>query len=218
MKRIPSAFDDNYKQVETAFSVSHHTFDSDIVTTLFTFALGTVRILIMSSTKSIPYPFSFDTTLVQKPGSPGQLEKQVNLTLQNVRGRIPSVQTSRLRTMILESHADPTKILAHACTYDGLTARLAEEAGFPMVFVSGYAVASANGLPDAGYIALEDMCSKIKETARVVSVPIMVDGDTGYGSPVNVRRTVESFALAGAAGVMIEDQTWPKRESPLLLI
>ncbi|KAH6672670.1 carboxyvinyl-carboxyphosphonatephosphorylmutase [Plectosphaerella plurivora] len=165
----------------------------------------------MTLIKSTPYPFSFDTNLVQKPGAPGQLEKEVTMTLKNVRGRIPSVQTSRLRTMILESHADPTKILAHACTYDGLTARLAEEAGFPMVFVSGYAVASANGLPDAGYIALEDMCSKIKETARVVSVPIMVDGDTGYGSPVNVRRTVESFALAGAAGVMIEDQTWPKR-------
>ncbi|KAK6220172.1 carboxyvinyl-carboxyphosphonatephosphorylmutase [Colletotrichum tabaci] len=159
----------------------------------------------------VPYPFSFNDHVAEKPGGPGELAEKVTLTLENVRGRIPSYQASRLRTMILEAHKDPQKILAHACTYDGLSSRLAEEAGFPMVFVSGYAVASSHGLPDAGYIALEDMCNKIKESARVVSVPIMVDGDTGYGSPVNVRRTVESFALAGAAGVMIEDQTWPKR-------
>lgn len=65
-------------------------------------------------------------------------------------------------------------------------------------------------LPDAGYIALEDMCDKIKESVRQVSVPVMADGDTGYGSAMNVKRTVECYALAGAAGIMIEDQTWPK--------
>ncbi|KAJ4678081.1 hypothetical protein HRR95_004445 [Exophiala dermatitidis] len=64
---------------------------------------------------------------------------------------------------------------------------------------------------DTGYIAMQEMCDKIQEAVRQVSVPVMADGDTGYGSPMNVRRTVESFALAGAAGVMIEDQTWPKR-------
>jgi methylisocitrate lyase len=52
--------------------------------------------------------------------------------------------------------------------------------------------------------------TKIQETVRVTSLPVIVDGDTGYGSPMNVKRTVESFAAAGAAGVMIEDQTWPK--------
>lgn len=55
------------------------------------------------------------------------------------------------------------------------------------------------------------MCSRIQEVAREVNVPIIADGDTGYGSPVNVRRTVRGFARAGAAGIMIEDQTWPKR-------
>lgn len=59
---------------------------------------------------------------------------------------------------------------------------------------------------------MAEMCAKIQETVRVTGLPIMVDGDTGYGGPMNVKRTVESFALAGAAGVMIEDQTWPKRE------
>src|ERR1700750_2671407 len=70
-------------------------------------------------------------------------------------------------------------------------------------------------LPDTGYIAMQEMCDKIQESVREVSVPVMADGDTGYGSPMNVKRTVESYALAGAAGVMIEDQTWPKRKSEL---
>lgn len=72
---------------------------------------------------------------------------------------------------------------------------------------------NSNSLPDTGYIAMQEMCDKIQESVRQVSVPVMADGDTGYGSPMNVRRTVESYALAGAAGVMIEDQTWPKRKS-----
>lgn len=114
--------------------------------------------------------------------------------------------------MMLEARRDPAKILAFPCSYDGLSSRLIEEAGFPMLFLSGFAVSSSYGLPDTGYIAMEEMCQKVQETVRVTSLPIMVDGDTGYGSPMNVRRTVEAFAAAGAAGVMIEDQTWLKRE------
>lgn len=60
---------------------------------------------------------------------------------------------------------------------------------------------------------MQEMCDKIQEAVRQVSVPVMADGDTGYGSPMNVRRTVESYALAGAAGIMIEDQTWPKSKT-----
>ncbi|KAI9929439.1 hypothetical protein ASPWEDRAFT_172905 [Aspergillus wentii DTO 134E9] len=146
----------------------------------------------------IPYPFQFT------PSSPSP-------SLPHTRGRIPSIHTSHLRAMMLEAHHDPTKILAHACSYDGLSSRLVEEAGFPMIFLAGYAVASSFGIPDTGYIAMEDVCRKIQEVVRVTSVPVMADGDTGYGSPMNVRRTVECFARAGAAGVMIEDQTWPKR-------
>ncbi|EQB54335.1 hypothetical protein CGLO_05849 [Colletotrichum gloeosporioides Cg-14] len=159
---------------------------------------------------SIPYPFKFSPPVVEKKGKLGQTEN-LTTTLVNVRGKIPSIQASRLRTMMLEAHNNSDKILAHACTYDGLSSRLVEEAGFPMVFLAGYAVASAYGLPDTGYIAMSEMCDKIGEAVRQVSVPVMADGDTGYGSPLNVRRTVESFAEAGAAGVMIEDQTWPKR-------
>lgn len=81
-----------------------------------------------------------------------------------------------------------------------------------MAFLAGYAVASAFGLPDTGYIAMSEMYDKIEEAVRQVSVPVMADGDTGYVSPLNVRRTVESFAEEGAAGVMIKDQTWPKHK------
>ncbi|RMJ28349.1 Isocitrate lyase family [Aspergillus sp. HF37] len=157
---------------------------------------------------SVPYPFKFNTP--DQPTANGEATS-LSIRLENVRGGIPSAQASRLRTMMLEAQNDPDKILAHACSYDGLSSRLVEEAGFPMVFLAGYAVASGFGLPDAGYIAMEDICQKIQEAVRVTSVPIMADGDTGYGSPMNVKRTVESFAAAGAAGVMIEDQTWPKR-------
>jgi len=92
------------------------------------------------------FPFHFDDPIPsygnRKAGGPAQ---EVTITLPNVRGRIPSIQASRLRTMMLEAHKDPTKILAHACSYDGLTSRLVEEAGFPMVFLAGYPVASSYG-------------------------------------------------------------------------
>ncbi|KAK2601465.1 hypothetical protein N8I77_010913 [Diaporthe amygdali] len=162
-----------------------------------------------SIVNSVPYPFKFDPPQSIKSGKPGQLE-EVTLSL-SVRGKIPSIQASRLRSMMLEASKDPSKIIAHACSYDGLSSRLVEEAGFPVVFLAGYAMASSFGLPDTGYIALQEVCDKIQQTVRQVSVPIFADGDTGYGSPMNVKRTVQSFAEAGAAGVMIEDQTWPKR-------
>ncbi|EKG11281.1 Isocitrate lyase/phosphorylmutase [Macrophomina phaseolina MS6] len=144
-----------------------------------------------SIVNTVPYPFQFNEAMVTKGGKKGQTQ-DVSITLTN-------------------AHGDPSKILAHACSYDGLSSRLVEEAGFPLIFLAGYAVASAYGLPDTGYIALQEVCDKIQETVRQVEVPVMADGDTGYGSPMNVKRTVEAFAEAGAAGIMIEDQTWPKR-------
>ncbi|KAF7681875.1 phosphoenolpyruvate pyruvate domain-containing protein [Alternaria burnsii] len=159
---------------------------------------------------TVPYPFRFDQKATTKSGKPGQISDE-SITLPNVRGRIPSLQASRLRTMMLEAYRDPSKILAHACSYDGLSSRLVEEAGFPMIFLAGYPCASSYGLPDTGYIAMAEMCDKIQEAVRQVTVPVMADADTGYGSPMNVKRTVQCFAEAGAAGIMIEDQTWPKR-------
>ncbi|KAL3465072.1 Pyruvate/Phosphoenolpyruvate kinase-like domain-containing protein [Aspergillus heterothallicus] len=164
-----------------------------------------------SIVNSTPYPFTFTastpitTTTSQSPSGP------VTLTLPNSRGRLPSLPATRLRALINEAHTDDSKILALVCSYDGLSSKLVEQAGFPALFLNGYAMAASMGLPDTGYIAFQEVVDRIQEVVRVVDGPVIVDGDTGYGSPMNVRRTVEGFARAGAAGVMIEDQTWPKR-------
>jgi len=93
-----------------------------------------------------PFPFQFEDPIpnIANKGQSG-LGRDVTLTLPNVRGRIPSIQASRLRTMMLEAHRDPKKILAHCCSMDGLSSRLVEEAGFPMVFLAGYPCASTHG-------------------------------------------------------------------------
>ncbi|KAH6876744.1 Pyruvate/Phosphoenolpyruvate kinase-like domain-containing protein [Thelonectria olida] len=155
-----------------------------------------------------PYPFCFAASEYPAVSPKG---KGVNVDFTNCRGATPSIQASKIRALMQEAHEDPSKIVAHVCSYDALSARLCEEAGFPINFLAGYAMASAFGLPDTGYIAFQEVASKVQEVVRATSVPVLVDGDTGYGSPMNVRRTTQGFALAGAAGIMIEDQTWPKR-------
>lgn len=143
-----------------------------------------------SNPPSASFPFAFDIPSYENVEHKGSSEDRSS-TLRNVRGRIPSLQASKLRTMLKEAQQDASKIVATCCSYDALTSRLCEEAGFPLVFLSGYNVASSQGLPDSGYIAMEDMCHKIQESVRQVTVPIFADGDTGYGSPMNVKRTVE---------------------------
>lgn len=91
------------------------------------------------------YPFQFQDAVLSRDSAKSELGREVTLTLPNVRGSIPSIQASRLRTMMLQAHRDPTKILAHCCTMDGLSSRLAEEAGFPMIFLAGYPCASTYG-------------------------------------------------------------------------
>lgn len=93
------------------------------------------------------YPFHFDDPVpnATNKAAKGGLGQDVTLALPNVRGRVPSIQASRLRTMMLQAHNDPTKIMAHCCSMDGLTSRLVEEAGFPMVFLAGYPCAASYG-------------------------------------------------------------------------
>ncbi|ORX40136.1 PEP phosphonomutase [Kockovaella imperatae] len=153
---------------------------------------------------SVPYPFTLPDPLPKgQPFNPSVLE--------NSRGARPSVQASRLRELFQQGYRSRDKALTFVLSYDGLSSRLIEEAGFQAIFLGGYAMSASAGLPDAGYIAFGEVSQKIAEVARQVSIPIMVDGDTGYGSPLNVYRTVQGFAQAGAAGIMVEDQTWPKR-------
>jgi methylisocitrate lyase len=98
------------------------------------------------------------------------------------------------------------------CAYDGLSARIAQQAGFPAVAFSGNAVsASLLGLPDVGVLGMTEIVDHAGRIARNLSVPMICDADTGYGGVMNVVRTVREFEAAGVAGVHIEDQVTPKR-------
>lgn len=98
------------------------------------------------------------------------------------------------------------------CCGDALGARLIEEAGFPVTFVSGFSAAAAKGLPDTGLLSYGEMVGVMRRVAGTLRrIPCIGDGDTGYGNAVNAKRTVRGYAEAGLAGIMIEDQAWPKR-------
>ena len=96
--------------------------------------------------------------------------------------------------------------------YDTLSALVAEQAGFPLVFISGYAVsATLIGEPDLGLLTQTEVIDRARQISRVVSIPVIVDADTGYGNALNVARTINDLIDTGAAGCFLEDQVWPKR-------
>jgi 2-methylisocitrate lyase-like PEP mutase family enzyme len=96
--------------------------------------------------------------------------------------------------------------------YDAITARIAARLDFDIVFISGYSVSAARlGEPDFGFLTESEMADAARSVTRVSRVPVIVDADTGYGNAVNVMRTVRDFQDAGAAGVFLEDQVWPKK-------
>lgn len=103
-------------------------------------------------------------------------------------------------------------LLLRPCAYDALSAVLIEKAGFTAVGTSGYGIsASLIGQPDMGLIGYHEMLERTRTIVNAVSLPVDVDVDTGYGNALNVYWTVKNFARVGAAGIRIEDQTWPKR-------
>ena len=96
--------------------------------------------------------------------------------------------------------------------YDTLSAKIAERAGFPLAFISGYAVsATLIGEPDMGLLTQTEIVERARQICGAVTIPIIVDADTGYGNALNVVRTVQGLIDAGAAGCFLEDQAWPKR-------
>lgn len=115
--------------------------------------------------------------------------------------------TERLRQLL-----GGPDLLLMPCCFDALSARLIEQAGFPLTFMSGFAVSAVRlALPDTGLISYAEMLDQGRNILDAVSIPVIADGDTGYGNPANVRRTVRGYARAGFAAVMIEDQLAPKR-------
>jgi 2-methylisocitrate lyase-like PEP mutase family enzyme len=115
--------------------------------------------------------------------------------------------TDRLRARLARKD-----IIIMAGCYDAMSARLLEGAGLEVGFMSGFAVSAARlGMPDTGLISYGEMVDQGRNICRATSIPMIGDGDTGFGSAQNIKRTVQGYADAGFACVMLEDQVAPKR-------
>jgi carboxyvinyl-carboxyphosphonate phosphorylmutase len=107
---------------------------------------------------------------------------------------------------------DKSKPLVFPGVYDAITARIAQKAGFAAMFQTGYGTsASLLGMPDYGFIGSTETVENARRICKAVSVPVIVDADTGYGNPLSVWKIVNELENAGASGIFLEDQKWPKR-------
>ncbi len=112
----------------------------------------------------------------------------------------------------IQTILDQVGSLAFPGIYDTLSAKIAEQVGFPMGFISGYSLAAATiGEPDFGLLTQTEVVERARAICNSVNMPIIVDADTGYGNPLNVHRTVNQLIEAGAKGCFLEDQVWPKK-------
>lgn len=118
-----------------------------------------------------------------------------------------TTRATRLRALLSED-----KCFAMPCCWDALSAKMIEQAGFPFTFMSGFAVSAARlGQPDLGLISYAEMLDQGRNICAATTIPVIGDGDTGYGNALNVERTVQGYHQAGLASIMIEDQVAPKR-------
>ncbi len=103
------------------------------------------------------------------------------------------------------------KLLVAPGAFDGLSARLVEEAGFEALYLSGGAVARSMGIPDIGLVTMSEVVERAVQVVSAVKIPVIADADTGYGNAINLVRAVREFERAGVAAIHIEDQVTPKR-------
>jgi len=114
---------------------------------------------------------------------------------------------ARLRALI-----DAPEILVLPGVFDGFSTRLVEKMGYSCAFITGSGVSESRlGQPDVGLMGLDENVAAARAIAACSSLALLADADTGYGNPVNVHHTVRAFERAGVAGLMLEDQEWPKR-------
>jgi methylisocitrate lyase len=107
---------------------------------------------------------------------------------------------------------DKSKPLVFPGVYDAITARIAQKAGFEAMFQTGYGTsATLLGMPDYGFIGPTETVENARRICKAVSVPVIVDADTGYGNPLSVWKLVKELEAVGASGIFLEDQKWPKR-------
>jgi 2,3-dimethylmalate lyase len=115
------------------------------------------------------------------------------------------------RARLRELLAGPEPVVAPG-VYDALSARLVEQAGFGVVYMTGFgSTASLIGRPDVGLLSGTEMIDNARRIVAAVDVPVIADADTGYGNAVNVVRTVQGYEQAGVAGIHLEDQVMPKK-------
>ena len=115
--------------------------------------------------------------------------------------------TSRLRELL----AAPGCIVAPGVA-DGLAARLVKLSGFEAVYMTGFGTSLTRlGMPDVGLLTATEMIDNASRIVDAANLPVIADADTGYGNPINTRRTIRDYEKAGVAGIHIEDQAWPKR-------
>jgi 2-methylisocitrate lyase-like PEP mutase family enzyme len=111
----------------------------------------------------------------------------------------------------LRLHLQNGGLLTAPGAYDGITARMIAQAGFGAVYMTGAGVSAAHGYPDYGLLTLTEMAEAAGVLARAVDVPVIADGDTGYGNELNATRAVREYEMRGVAAIQIEDQVSPKR-------
>jgi 2-methylisocitrate lyase-like PEP mutase family enzyme len=120
--------------------------------------------------------------------------------------------TDRSRAQQIRDLLTQDRPLVLGGVYDGLSTRMAHRAGFEVLFMGGFSVAATLlGEPDFGYLTQTEMADTARRVCRLTDRPLLVDADTGYGNALNVIRTVQLYQDAGAAGLFLEDQVWPKR-------
>lgn len=114
--------------------------------------------------------------------------------------------TTKLRSMFAAG-----RTIVAPGAFDGLSARLVEQAGFSAVYASGGAMARATGVPDIGLISPDEIVGRLAAMVEVVGIPVIADADTGYGNALNAQRAARAFERAGVAAFHLEDQTFPKK-------
>ena len=113
---------------------------------------------------------------------------------------------------ILRRMLDEPEIIVLPGAYDALTARLAERVGFSAVFTTGFGfAATVLGVPDMGLLTMSETMDRVRHIVRAVDIPLIADMDTGYGNALNVVRTVRECVSLEVAGIILEDQEWPKK-------
>jgi 2-methylisocitrate lyase-like PEP mutase family enzyme len=114
--------------------------------------------------------------------------------------------TTALRAMLKDDG-----IVVAPGVYDGLSARLARDAGFAAVYATGGGIARSMGFPDLGLLSMREVTERVAGIVEHAGVPVIADADTGYGNALNVQRTVRELERAGVAALHLEDQVFPKR-------